>query len=497
MNRPPISFMHGSKPRPSLNEMTPAELRDRVSELEEGLRQVADNPRDMAAVVESADGKVTLNLPGGMKRASAPAHLAIEAGMVVELSDKQSVIGVLKNPPSCGVIATVLRVADPARRWVMVQLKGDPAERIAIYLGKPPREDDQVLLDMSLTVIVENLGKKKSELEFQEDTGVSWDDIGGQEKAKRELREAIEEPFTHQELYRAMGKKPTKGILLHGPPGLGKTMLFKAVATALAKMHGASARSGGLISVKGPEVLSHWQGMSEAGIRGLFSSARAFYRDHKYPPVIAIDEADAIFGKRGRAGVAEGAERTIVPQLLAEMDGMGEMNAVVILATNRPDVLDPAVVRDGRIDRKIELTRPTREDVVTIVTKALGGRKLQVGAVAAELGEQAAKLVFEDKRALAMLRMKVATDDRRIVMADFVSGAMCAGIAERTVQHAIRRAIAGSGADGIGPDDVVAAVADTRDGLAGIDHETEIRGVVESYPHGSVKAVEPVSRSAA
>jgi proteasome-associated ATPase len=489
MNDDAIEFLSGAHRRFSLTSMTPVQLRERVEMLEEGLRQLADDPRDMGAVIEVDGRQATVNTEHGMVLVARPAHLDVRAGQVVALSEKRGILAVLPKPASCGIVATVVKVVEPARRWANVQIKGDPSERIVIYPGKEPREEDQVLLDSTRTVIVENLGRKRNDLQLKADTGVSWDDIGGQETAKRELREAIEDPIVHADLFREYGKRPTKGILLWGAPGNGKTMLAKAVATAIARLHGASVHEGGFLSVKGPEILNHWVGMSEAGIRGLFASARQHQREHGYPPVIFIDEADAIFARRGRQGI-EGMERTIVPQFLAEMDGLDEMTAVVMLATNRADVLDPAVVRPGRIDRKIRVVAPTMPECAAIVRNALRGRKIAEGETPQGLAVLAADRLFEDKTPLYMIRVKEGSD-RRVTVSDFVSGAMCAGIAERAVQLALRRHVAGEGI-GVSAKDIERAVVDSREELRGLDHEQELRTIAETLPPGTFKQVERV-----
>src|SRR5262249_7038614 len=153
-----------------------------------------------------------------------------------------------------------------------------------------------------------------------------------------------EDPILHRDLYRALGQKPLKGILLEGPTGVGKTHLARAMATGVCALHNAKPAESGLLVTKGPELLNKYIGESEAGVRRLFESARRHHKEHGCPAIVLLDEADALLGKRGSTRW-EGMERTIVPQFLAEMDGMEESHAFVVLTTNRADMLDEAILR--------------------------------------------------------------------------------------------------------------------------------------------------------
>jgi proteasome-associated ATPase len=223
----------------------------------------------------------------------------------------------------------------------------------------------RVVLDSSGFLAKENLGKTDNNY-VREATTITWDDIGGLWDAKEQLQEAIELPMSHPEIFEKYGQEPIKGVLLYGPPGCGKTLLGKATATSIARNFGAQS-STGFIYIKGPEVLSKWLGESEAKIRQLFAMARDHRDDTGYPAVIFIDEADALLGRRGRGIGGSSISDTVVPTFLAEMDGLDDTGAVVLLATNRPDTLDPAVIRPGRIDRKIKISRPDRETAADIL----------------------------------------------------------------------------------------------------------------------------------
>ena len=183
---------------------------------------------------------------------------------------------------------------------------------------------------------------------------VKWEDIGGLEDVKRKLKEAIELPLKHPEVYKAMGIRPPKGILLYGPPGCGKTLLAKAVATE---------SQANFISVKGPEILSKWVGESEKAIRVVFRKAR-----QTAPCVIFFDEIDAIAPKRGSYAGESGVLERIVNQLLTELDGISVLKQVVVIAaTNRPDIIDPALLRPGRFDRILFVPPPDRDSRISIL----------------------------------------------------------------------------------------------------------------------------------
>lgn len=387
-----------------------------------------------------------------------PSDKEVKPGDTVKLSMQTMQIVDVAQPVYTGEISIVRRAVDD--KTSEVDHQGSVRVVLNGKLVAKPEVGDRVVLDQSATVIGLNLGKGDERFSFTSATNVTWDHIGGLKDAKRTMIEAIELPYRHPDIYKHYGKKPLKGVLLYGPPGCGKTMLGKATATALAKIHNGGNDSSGFIYVKGPEILDRFVGVAELAIRQIFQSSRKHKEQHGYPAVIFIDEADAILGKRG-TGISSDIERTIVPQFLAEMDGLEDSGAIVLLATNRADILDPAIVRDGRIDRKVKVTRPDLDGAKDIFGLYLKKMPLYNGYTHADLADLGALELFSDSRVLYNVELNGNRKGQtlKFTLGNLASGAMVAGIVDQATSIAMHRDIsAKSKPQGLSKDDLVKAV---------------------------------------
>jgi len=322
----------------------------------------------------------------------------------------------------------------------------------------------------------------KDELKFEVKTPtmpISWDDIGGLEDAKREMIEIVELPHKFSALYKFYNKRQAKGILLWGPPGCGKTMLGKAAATAMATTHKTDGNGAGFHYIKGPEILDKYVGVAEATIRRIFERAKKHKAQYGYPAVIFIDEADAILAKRG-SGISSDINNTIVPMFLAEMDGMEESGALVLLATNRADVLDPAVTRDGRIDRKIKVTRPTLQSAAEIFMIALKGVPVNKESPKNVLAQKASESLFSEDRLLYQIHTKTG-GTIPFTLKELVNGGMVVGIVDQAISLAIHKDIKKSAKTGLCEEDIMIAIDKVEAQNRGLNHKDELEDMIAGY----------------
>ncbi|QTF71477.1 proteasome ATPase [Arthrobacter woluwensis] len=337
------------------------------------------------------------------------------------------------------------------------------------------RVGDAVSVDGRTGFALEKVDRSEVETLVLEDVpDISYEDIGGLGPQIEQIRDAVELPFLHPGLYREHGLKAPKGILLYGPPGCGKTLIAKAVANSLAaraaERSGAAELKSYFLNIKGPELLDKYVGETERHIRLIFARAREKASDGS-PVVVFFDEMDSLFRTRG-TGVSSDVETTIVPQLLSEIDGVERLdNVIVIGASNREDMIDPAILRPGRLDVKVKIQRPDAEAAADIFAKYITTElPLHPQDVAEHGGDQAATVrgmiqrtvesMYSTDKSNEYLEVTYANGDSEILyFKDFNSGAVIQNVVDRAKKYAIKDLLT-SGEKGLRIDHLLRAVTD-------------------------------------
>ena len=444
------------------------EAREHISTLRDEVDKLTQPPSAYGVVVgKNDDGTVDVLTSGRKMRVEIHPeieHELLERGSEVALNESFNVI-LARTPETSGEVVTIKDLmADGVRVLVVGRADEERVCELADSLrGTRLRNGDMMRLDPRSNLLLEKLPRPEVEdLLLEEVPDISYDDIGGLDDQIEQIADAVELPFLHQDLFAEHRLPAPKGILLYGPPGCGKTLIAKAVANSLAKKVADRIGEGKgrsyFINIKGPELLNKYVGETERQIRLVFQRARE-KSEEGWPVIVFFDEMDSMFRTRG-SGISSDMESTIVPQLLAEIDGVeGLRNVIVIGATNREDLIDPAILRPGRLDVKIKIERPDADSAGRIFAQYLTD-EIPISAaesvpdmIAATVAE-----MYRDDDANRFLEVTYQNGDKEILYyKDFASGAMIENIVRRAKKLAIKRVIAG-GDKGVCTADLLASI---------------------------------------
>jgi proteasome-associated ATPase len=383
---------------------------------------------------------------------------SLTTGTRVKVNDAYAIVGALEATPSGGIFKVgellgedrIRLGSDSPGQDGRIVLRGGALTDTKIANG------DEVRLDSTGRIAVEHFARKEVRDYFFEDVpAIPWEAIGGQDEAIKLIRETIELPLLHPEIFEKYDKKPVKGILLYGPPGCGKTLLGKATAHNLTKEY--SERMGREVReyfmyISGPKILNMWLGETERMVREIFATAREKAKEGNLV-FIFMDEAESVLRTRS-SGKWLNISNTVVPQFCAELDGLVSLeNVVLMLTSNRPDYIDPAVLRPERIDRKIKIKRPDKaaatqilaiylHDKLPLDPEVLGRNDQEVDCARKELVEATIDFLWRETGETSFLKVGMRSGaSKTLYWKDLVSGALLKSIVDRAKDFAIRRAI--------------------------------------------------------
>src|SRR3954449_1818557 len=456
------------------------EAREHIAALREEVEKLTMPPSAYGTFLgTNDDGTVDIFTAGRKMRVSVHPEVDIETiarGQEVALNESLNVV-LARSAEISGEVVVLKELLEGHERALIVGRADEErvCELAASLIGEKLRAGDHLLMDGRSGLLVERIPRPEvEELVLEEVPDVTYDDVGGLDDQIDAIKDAVELPYLYSEMFHEHALQPPKGILLYGPPGCGKTLIAKAVANSLAQR--VSERTGDttarsfFLNIKGPELLNKYVGETERQIRLIFQRARE-KSEEGYPVIVFFDEMDSLFRTRG-TGISSDIESTIVPQLLAEIDGVESLkNVIVIGASNREDLIDPAILRPGRLDVKIKIERPDEKAAAQIFgrylttdlpldaneVKGVGGGDPQKAVLA--MIERTVEEMYSTDERNRFLEVSFQNGDKEVMFfKDFSSGAMIENVVRRAKKLAIKRQIAGE-PGGISTDDLIRSIA--------------------------------------
>jgi len=434
------------------------EAREQIVTLKEEVDRLAQPPTGFGTFLQLNDDESVDIVTGGRKLrvnvSPAVERASLRKGQEVILNEAMNVVAALEFEQTGEVVMLKELLADGLRALVV----GNADEEKVVRLADPLlelklRAGDSLMLDSRSGYVYERIPKSEvEELVLEEVPDIDYTSIGGLRNQVEIIKDAVELPYLHPDVFIEHQLRPPKGILLYGPPGCGKTMIAKAVAASLAKKVSEKTGEEGrsyFLNIKGPELLNKYVGETERHIRLVFQRAREKASEGT-PVIVFFDEMDSLFRTRG-SGVSSDVENTIVPQLLSEIDGVeGLENVLVIGASNREDMIDPAILRPGRLDVKIKIERPDAEAARDIFSKYLTAdlplhaddlreHGDDPDATVAEMIQRTVEKMYTESEDNQFLEVTYANGDKEVLyFKDFNSGAMIQNIVDRAKKMAIK-----------------------------------------------------------